>query len=84
MNYLVKILIDDDGLTVPEEDQACHLAGCVELGGGEPSVLCTGNYTYKPGDSGNGSKYKFKKVSRGGVECRKCLAVVKEFKNIKL
>lgn len=81
MNNLVTQIVNDDGEKVSEEDQCWHLMGRF---GGDNGVLCTGEFVDSAAASGNGSEYKFKDVLRGGITCKRCLQVVKEFKAIKL
>ena len=76
MNNLVRITKDNDGVEQDKKDW--HISTC---GSGGKMVLCSGEF-FGYGESR--STYETKKVLRGGITCKNCLDIVKEFKKIKL
>lgn len=81
MNHLVKCLVNDDGEEVSLEDQVWCATTHIN---GDPAVLCTGNFTtYSCGGNEN-TEYIFKSVKRGGITCRDCLAILREYNGYKL
>ncbi len=81
MNYLVKQIVNDDGDPVDPGDQCWHL---MQYFTGDTGMLCTGEFVDDAATSGNGSLYEFKNVGRGGITCHNCLAIVKQFKAVRL
>lgn len=78
-NQLVKITKTDDGETIPESEQKWCLVDP------RPSAdtirsLCTQDAL----DSDTSAEWEEKSVSRGGITCDKCLAIIKEYKAVKL
>lgn len=75
MHTLVKITKDEDGIKVnePKWHWIMHVDAM--------RTLCTGEvFGYGEGKA----QYKTKTVKRGGIDCPKCLALIKIFKSIKL
>lgn len=79
MNQLAKQIVDDDGHRT--DDESWHY---VHIVNGDDAILCTGEFVDDACSSGNGSLYKRKKVARGGITCKRCLEVIKQFKAIRL
>lgn len=76
MNNLIKLINDEDG---EPGDGLWHLVQ--QAGGGEDTILCTGEvYGYGEGDA----VAELKTVKRGGIECRKCMRIIKEIKAVRL
>lgn len=77
MNYLVKILKDDNGEYRDKDHQFWHLV-----------VNWTGTQTFCEGEffgyGESGCEFEEKKVKRGGINCPKCLEKIKEIKKVKL
>lgn len=76
MNNLARIITDDGG---EEGDGLWHLVQSAR--GGEDVILCT-TEVYGAGEGD--AIAEFKAVKRGGIECYKCLAMIKEIKAVKL
>ena len=75
-NKLVQFLTDDDGNIHDDSDwhYVVNDAGCSRS-------LCRGE-VFGKGDSA--LEYKLKQVKRGGITCKKCIRIIKEYKAIKL
>lgn len=78
-NHLIKMTMDDDCEPIPVDEQKW----CLE--NPSPSldtnrVLCTGDAL----DTDTRATWEEKTVVRGGITCDKCIAIIKEFKAIKL
>ncbi|CAM1341778.1 hypothetical protein [Tenacibaculum aestuarii] len=78
MNYLVKILCDDNGEPRDKYLQHWHY---VKTTCGDSATLCDGEYF---GFGASGCEYETKSVKKGGITCPKCLDFIREIKSIKL
>ena len=77
MNYLVKILKDNNGEVRDKDQQFWHLV--VNYTGSQ--TFCEGEF-FGYGESG--CEFEEKSVKRGGITCPKCLKKIKEIKKVKL
>ncbi len=77
-HFVVKLLSDDDGVDYDKDQQVWHYSG---ESTGDPCVLCSGEYF---GEGQSNCKFIEKRVKRGGITCKKCLRIIKEYKAIKL
>ncbi len=76
MNYVVKILRNEDGEKV-EKPVWCY----VQNWGDSSRTLCGGEVF----GMGEGSaEFDTKEVKRGGITCKQCLDIIHEMKSIKL
>jgi len=75
-HVILKILVDDDGEKI--EKPVWHL---LEVDGGGDHALCTGEFV---GSGESACEYTTKEVSRGGITCPSCLAILRRHKAIKL
>jgi hypothetical protein len=76
MHELVKIIADNDGDETG--DESWHFFQNFDS---SPRTVCGGEVF---GDGEGEAVFKTKTVARGGITCRKCLKIIKEFKAIKL
>lgn len=75
MNYLVKILIDDNGEEISDPKW------CFIYHEGGNMSFCDGQYF---GEGESAVVYETKSVNRGGITCENCLSKIKEVKSVKL
>jgi hypothetical protein len=76
MEKVVKIIIDDDGY--PTDDKHWHYV--VNWDATNRSLCKMEAYGF--GDSG--AVFKEKRMRAGSITCDRCLAIIKEFKRLKL
>ncbi len=74
---LVKVLVNDDGVTIKEP--VWHL---LDPGSWDASRTLCGGEAFGTGESN--VKYEYKTVKRGGITCRTCLEQLKSYKSIEL
>lgn len=75
-HIVVMITTDEDGYHIPVDERKWCLS--VEWGG-SPMAACDGQvYGYGEG----ATKYKTKDMTRGGVTCPDCLAIIKFYKQL--
>jgi len=79
MNHLVKILIDDDGESIPPEEQTWCLVSPNPICD-TPRTLCKSEVL----DIDTDAVWKSKTVKKGGITCQDCIQIVKAFKAVKL
>ena len=78
MNFLVRIIHDDDGNLKPDH-QDWHL---VDPGNPQGNAtLCTSEFF---GSGESACTFKIKQAKRGGITCRVCLQKLKIYKAVKL
>jgi hypothetical protein len=75
---IVKLTMDDDRVEIPKEEQVWHLGTTAT---GDPIVLCSGEFY---GEGQSSCEFKEKVVEYGGITCKNCLELLKEYKSIKL
>lgn len=78
MNSLVRILSDDDGTKIPKEDQVWHLYNTFWDGN---RVVCSGEVF---GEGEGTVTFQTRTTERGGITCKKCIKIIKWFKDKKL
>ena len=75
MNFLVKILVSDDG----EKREPQKWCLVVHYTGSQ--TFCQGEFF---GFGESGCEFETKTVKKGGITCDECLRKIKEIKNVKL
>ncbi|NVP01888.1 hypothetical protein HWA77_16865 [Photobacterium damselae subsp. damselae] len=78
-NQLVKIIKTDDGEFIPKDDQRWCLIDPRPIAD-TIRCLCTQDAL----DIDSNAEWENKRVTRGGITCDKCLAIIKEYKAVKL
>lgn len=81
MNLLAKQIIDDDGEALALDDHRWHYVADIS---GDRAIICTGEFIDDAASSGNGSLYETKTTKRGGITCENCIAIIREYKAIRL
>lgn len=78
MNYLVKILADEDGLQI--ESPLWHIIDPA-IGDGAARVLCSGEVF---GHAEGRAVAETKTVRRGGITCPSCIERLRAYKSVRL